>query len=71
MSGIIGRARNALAAAGVAGALAFGAAQVTASPAAGAEAACDVETCRTICKAIHGPFAGGWCDETGRCRCAV
>lgn len=66
--------RNGVAAAGMAGALAFGAGQALAAPQPRAEAGaavCDVETCRTICKVRYGPFAGGWCDETGTCRCAV
>ena len=57
----------------VAGVLAFGGSQALAAPAPEqGPPTCDPAVCSRICKALFGPFAGGFCPQgpNGPCECA-
>ena len=69
MSAYFRNARTLAVAAGVAGALGFGASSALATP--DPPVSCESPACNIYCEARYGPFAAGYCGENGECQCAV
>lgn len=61
--------RTVVLAAATAASLGFGARQALAIPAQDGARACDVTSCTSYCRSVHGPDAIGRCSVTGVCRC--
>ncbi|HEX8693878.1 MAG TPA: hypothetical protein VF746_15760 [Longimicrobium sp.] len=71
MSGIARKVRGGLLAAGVLGALGFGAAEAFARPAEDeGPPDCNPTSCNAMCQGRFGPFASGECIDN-MCLCAI